>query len=161
MYRHSSPRRAPRALAVALALCIAPAPAVAQKVLTECSVKDVAKILASMGLEVKDSKDEGKQSYVRFELGGYRVALILYNENTDAQLYAGFADWKVTPEKVNEWNRDRRFSRAYRDDDGDAVLETDIDFTGGVTEDNLKAWVRLFRDQLIDYAKFVRSSSSS
>ena len=102
MYRHSSPLRAPRALAVALALCIAPAPAAAQKVLTECSVKEVAKILTSMGLEVKDSKDEGKQSYVRFELGGYRVALILYNENTDAQLYAGFADWKVTPEKVKQ-----------------------------------------------------------
>jgi hypothetical protein len=36
------------------------------------------------------------------------------------------------------------------------VLESDIDFTGGVTEANIKAWVKLFRSLAGEYSKFVQ-----
>ena len=82
--------------------------------------------------------------------------MFLLNQNTDAQLYIGFQQ-KISAERVNEWNQGHRFARAYRDKDGDAVLEADLDFTGGVTEANVKAWVKLYRDVLGEYVQFIRS----
>jgi hypothetical protein len=146
-----------RSLLVALALCTWPAVARAQDVLTEVSPKKMTKILTSMGLEVEEAKRKGdEQPPLKFELGGYRVLLFLAKDNTDAQLFIGFGGKEISTEKVNEWNTKHRFARAYRDKDGDAVLEADIDFTGGVTEANLKAWVKLFRDITGQYAKFVQ-----
>ena len=151
---HSSARRS---LLVAVALCVLPAAAGAQDVLTEASPKKITKILTSMGLEVEEAKGTGdsQQPILKFDLAGYQVLLILAKDHTDAQLFVGFGGRQVSTEKVNEWNTRHRFARAYRDKDGEPVLEADIDFTGGVTEANIKAWVRLFRDITGKYAKFV------
>lgn len=147
-----------RSLLLALALCMLPVAARAQDVLTEVSPKKMTKILTSMGLEVGEAKGakDGEQPPLKFDLGGYQVLLFLANKNTDAQLFIGFGEQQVSTEKTNEWNSRHRFARAYRDKDGDAVLESDIDFTGGVTEVNIKAWVKIFRNILGEYAKFVR-----
>lgn len=147
-----------RSLLVALAFCALPAAGRAQDVLTEVSPKKATKILTSMGLEVQEVKASGgdEQPPLKFELGGYKVLLFLAKDHSDAQLFVGFGGEQISTDKVNEWNSRHRFARAYRDKDGDAVLESDIDFTGGVTEANIKAWVKLFRDLMGQYAKFVR-----
>lgn len=139
----------------ALALCIGLARAGhAQKALTEVPPDRMADILTSMGLEIKAKEGTKEQPVLRIDLATYSAAVILANENTDAQLYAYFKA-KLKPEQANEWNKKHRFTRAYQDDDGDAVLESDIDFTGGVTEANIKAWVKLYRDQLAAFAAFL------
>jgi hypothetical protein len=151
--RHVQPRRF---LPVLLALCLAIVPAArAQEVLTEVSAKRMTKILTSMGFEVKEGERSGDDPTLKFQLAGYNVLLLFANKNTDAQLYIGFGDQQVSTDKVNEWNRKHRFARAYRDDDGNPVLESDIDFTGGVTEANIKAWVTLYRNLLNQYVKFL------
>ena len=150
-------RRVRSVLLAILAFCVVlPAAARAQAVRTEVSAKDMTRILTAMGLEVQ-ALDAGRaeRSAMKFELGGYPVVLVLANGNSDASLYAGFTDTKTKVNKVNEWNQQKRFSRAYIDKDGDPVLEADIDFTGGVTEANIKAWVKLYRDQLMEYARFL------
>ena len=44
------------------------------------------------------------------------------------QFYMGFSDAKQTSlEQLNEWNKTKRFARAYRDNDSDPVLEMDLD----------------------------------
>jgi hypothetical protein len=146
-------------LLVLVAFCIGlPAAAGAQDVLTEVSPKRMTKILTSMGLEVQETKtDEGKNAAIKFELGGYRVVLFLAKDHSDAQLFVGFTDRQISLEKMNEWNRDHRFIRGYRDKDGDSVLESDIDFTGGVTEANIKAWVKIFRGATDAYARFLQT----
>lgn len=138
-------------------LLATPAVAHAQEVLTEISPEAMAKLLTSMGLEVEPVKQEGDSANpaLNLELGGYRVVLFLANGNTDAQLFAGFSDAKVKKDKINEWNQRHRFGRAYIDKDGDPVLESDIDFTGGVTRANIKAWVKIYRDLLVEFAKSV------
>jgi hypothetical protein len=146
-----------RSLPVAVALCLLPVALQAQDVLTEASPKKITKILTSMGLEIQETKGKGEseQPILKFDLAGYQVLLILAKDHTDAQLYVGFGGRQVSAEKVNEWNARHRFARAYRDKDGEPVLESDIDFTGGVTEANIKAWVKLFRDLMGAYSKFV------
>jgi hypothetical protein len=155
--RPSAPSRArirPLALALALAALV-PAAARGQSVHEDISPLLMNRILTSMGFEAEQGGDEETPSF-KFELGGWKVVLFLANKNTDAQLYVGFLDTPLSFEKANDWNRRRRFARAYQDEDGDAVLEADLDFTGGVTEEAVKAWIRLFRDQANEFAKLVR-----
>jgi hypothetical protein len=146
-----------RSLLLALALCTLPAAVGAQEVVTEVSPQQMIKILTAMGLEVQEGKptEDNKQPPLKFDLAGYGVLLFFYNDNTDAQLFVGFRR-KVNVDRINEWNREHRFGRAYRDKDGQPVLESDIDFTGGVTEANIKAWVKIFRDLTGEYAKYLR-----
>jgi hypothetical protein len=156
--------RVHRLLLVLIAFCLmVPAAAWAQDVLTEVSPKRMNKILTSMGLEVVETKttSDGKTPVIKFELAGYRVVLFLAKDHSDAQLFVGFGGQQVTAEKMNDWNRGHRFTRAYRDSDGDPVLESDIDFTGGVTEENIKAWIKIFRNSTGQYSKFLHTTSVS
>ncbi len=64
---------------------------------------------------------------------------------------------KPTPEAINNWNRDKRFSKAYLDNAGDAILEMDVVLSGGVSPDNLGevfAYWRLTLDQFSAYIGF-------
>lgn len=145
-------------LVAALALCVAqPGLAGAQAVMTEVSPEQMSTILTAMGLEVSQASGapEGGPAPLLVELGGYRALVFLLNDNTDAQLYTVFPGRNAGTDLMNRWNRDYRFARAYRDDEGDPVLEADLDFVGGVTEETIKAWVRLFRDNVMDYAAHV------
>ncbi|MFA6220440.1 MAG: YbjN domain-containing protein [Erythrobacter sp.] len=58
---------------------------------------------------------------------------------TTLQYYMGFSDAKnTTLEQLNEWNKTKRFGRAYRDDADDPVLEMDVDLDfGGIPRANL------------------------
>jgi hypothetical protein len=153
-----------RLLLVLFALCMTiPAGAWAQDVLTEVSPKKMGKILTSMGLEIQETKktSDGKNPMIKFDLAGFGVVLFIAEDQTDAQLFVGFRGKQITPEKMNEWNRGHRFTRAYRDGDGDSVLESDIDFTGGVTDANIKAWIKIFRNAMGQYSKFLNSTSVS
>ena len=147
-------RRAARLLPLAHALCVVTTAAEAQKVHTEVSPVTMAKVLKSLDIEAELAGEDDTPMF-RFELGGLKMLLFLANKNTDAQLYVGFLDGEISDKKLNEWNRDHRFARAYRDTDDDAVLESDIDFTGGVTEDNIKAWIALFHSLAQEYAQVV------
>lgn len=82
--------------------------------------------------------------------GGYRV--VLFNKTDDIQLYAVFTDGaRASLKTINEWNRGRRFSRAYLDTDGDPVLEADLDFEGGVTEESVARFIALYVQSLQNF----------
>lgn len=73
------------------------------------------------------------------------------------QFYFGFNDRKdFALEKLNEWNRTKRFVRAYRDDENDPVLVMDVDTDkGGVPQavfnENLDVWL----NQMQLYRRYV------
>ena len=52
---------------------------------------------------------------------------------------------------LNEWNKKHRFSREDLDDADDPVLESDLDFDGGVTLESLKIFVMVFKSSVADY----------
>ena len=97
-------------------------------------------------------EEKGDGMYV-FKMSDYKVMLKNYGE--DIQLYAGFAGQKITLTRINEWNKTKRFSRAYLDDDGDAILEADLDFEGGVTGDTLIRFLRIFENSLEKFAEHI------
>ena len=97
------------------------------------------------------------------ETGGIRYVVYFYDCD-DSVLCKSIqfrAAWNApgaySMRDMNEWNRDRRFAKAYLDDDGDPTLEMDVNLDFGVTRDNLDDtidWWRVvltrFREEVID-----------
>ena len=137
--------------AVSLVMVSAARPVAAQEIMSSVSAKHMESILKSMDLEFEKRSDTSW----RVDLDGKKVLLIMGNDNTDAQLYIGFGDTQVNAKQMNQWNADHRFGRAYADDDGNPVLESDLDFAGGVTDDIIKAWIKLYAAQVKSYIKFL------
>jgi hypothetical protein len=137
--------------AFGLVMLAAAGPASAQSVMTSVSSKHMETILDDMGLKFEKKTDTSW----RVELDGKKVLLIMGNDNTDAQLYIGFGDVTVKPSQMNTWNSNHRFGRAYSDDDSNPVLESDLDFAGGVTDKTIEAWIKLFGAQIKSYVKFL------
>lgn len=60
-----------------------------------------------------------------------------------------------SPEKMNDWNRDNRWVRAYVDKVNDPWLEYDIDLTPGGTYELLNDEFAIWRDSLGRFRKFI------
>jgi hypothetical protein len=89
-----------------------------------------------------------------FTLSNTRV--ILFNKGTSLQLYAGFHA-KPSLIKVNEWNQMTRFSRAYLDQEGDAIIEFDLDLESGWTREGIQEFIRTFGLVVEAYRMFLSS----
>ncbi len=48
-------------------------------------------------------------------------------------------------EEINAWNRDKRFGKAYLDDDGDPALEMNVNLRYGVSRKNFDDTVDFWR----------------
>jgi Putative bacterial sensory transduction regulator len=55
----------------------------------------------------------------------------------DIQFATAWAGAEVSEEKINEWNKTKRYGKAYLDDEGDPHLEMDVNIHLGVSEENL------------------------
>lgn len=85
---------------------------------------------------------------------GYRVLVIVRGGNYSRILYRfALAGTSATLRDVNEWNRTKLFTRAYLDNDGDPVLEMDVDLDGGVTIARIKDSIRTYN---VSLAAFLR-----
>jgi hypothetical protein len=119
-------------------------------VVTQLSNAQAAAVLKRLGFEYKLA-DKDPSNFV-FTMEGYKIVLLNYPNSL--QLYAGFkSGGKVTLETINTWNREKRFSRAYIDSDKDAVIESDLDLEGGVTNESIDEFIRTFRTSLKDFIK--------
>jgi Putative bacterial sensory transduction regulator len=75
-------------------------------------------------------------------LSGRKYAINFYgctsNKDCTSMQFTWGIDLKnVSLDKVNAWNRSKRFVRAYIDSDGDLALDMDINLAYGVTRKNL------------------------
>lgn len=78
-------------------------------VINNASSKLIERLLDTLNIRYKEV---GSGAY-SFTVKGYKV--ILFNKGDDIQLYAAFSGKRVTLNRINEWNREKRFSRAYLD----------------------------------------------
>ncbi len=63
------------------------------------------------------------------------------------QFSTAFEGAEADMEKINAWNRDKRFSAAFLDEEGDVGLEYDVNLAYGVSRSNL--------DDTFDYWRLV------
>lgn len=95
-------------------------------------------------------KIEGIPYFVRFRNCSGRDTC------SDINIRVGFLV-KPPIEAINAWNRDKRFSKAYLDAEGDAILEMDVVLVGGVSQDNMSeifSYWRLALDQFTRHIGF-------
>jgi hypothetical protein len=88
----------------------------------------------------------------------YQVYFRNCTNNTDCEdlnFYLGFLDLKPSLEVINDWNYNKRFSRAYLDPDKDACVEMDLDLVKGVSPEYLDSQFGLWNLILTQFAEHV------
>jgi Putative bacterial sensory transduction regulator len=123
----------------------------------------IAQILQSQGLPAAIKTPDGESPYIESEHNKLKFLVLFMNCN-DAkrdcktiQFYMGYNDAKKTTlDKINAWNKDKRFARAYRDDEGDPVLEMDIDLDfGGIPRENVGEAVNTWKALMEAYQTHI------
>jgi len=135
------------------------APAQVPGVVTFLTLEEMEAILKEEGYRYERVK-EGEVVYFRLRMAGLRALLFLFDckegRCESLQLYATFSMEKPpTLERINRWNQEKRFSRAYLDQDGDSVLESELDLQGGVTRRAIALFLDLFEESLSQFAAWI------
>jgi len=93
---------------------------------------------------------EGRER-VHAEFLTFQVQFFFYDGGDSLQFHWAAAGTDATLEKVNKWNQEKRFSRAYLDEDGDPHLELDLDLEGGGTEDCVRRFIKISGASLMNF----------
>lgn len=150
---------------LALALVVAPLTASAQTAAPEgLSITAVTDWIASKGGAVGPVQRDDGSAWVMVQDGGLNWAVFFYGCQADVcgdlQLAASFSNTSITGDLVNEWNRDRRFLKAFYDpaeaagEDPRAVVQYDILLSDG-DADQLTEPVVVWLDLLREFAVHV------
>lgn len=83
-----------------------------------------------------------KPNVIALKMEGRSVGFFIAEGNGNIQAYAGFKSPKASLSRINTWNKSKRYSRAYMDDDGDPAIELDLDLAGGVTKERIADYIR-------------------
>lgn len=139
-------------------LLLAPADLAAQEVFKNLSPARAEKLMSGMNIEFK--KTEAKLPGIFFydmRRQDTSVRLYLYN-GKDIMLDAVFGGLPL--EKVNEWNVRAKFSRLclHKNMKGEFVtLESNLDITGGVTEETIQHFFRTFDEEIKAFKRVAGS----
>lgn len=137
-------------------------PAIAQSV-SATRPQSIMSVLSARGLPAELKQQSDGNPYIKSAYDDMPFLIALMNCNDQkadcktVQFYFGFNDRKgFALEKLNDWNRTKRFVRAYRDNENDPVLVMDVDTDkGGVPQavfnENLSVWL----DQMQQYRRHV------
>jgi hypothetical protein len=151
------------AFAVCTAALFTAAPAHAE-LINATNPATIKAIVESQGWPATIVAKAGDDPYIESNRNGLKF-LVLFMNCTDnkncktLQYYMGFSDAKdVSLDKINKWNKDKRFARAYKDDEGDPVLEMDVDLDfAGIPRENVgetfNTWASLmdsFREYIFE-----------
>lgn len=117
-------------------------------------------VLKDLGFGSELTTDSRGDPLIKFHVEGFRSLILFYKLEAgrarSVQFFAGFST-KPPAQQVNEWNRQKRFGRAYLDKDGDVCLEMDTDLEGGVRREHVAEAVRTWRALLVAFVNFLRT----
>jgi hypothetical protein len=105
------------------------------------------------------TRDSMGDPLIEGQLDGKDYRLYFYNcsENRDCRSLMFFAAWEaedLTDAAMADWNREKRFGKAYIDEDGRAAVEMNVNLHGGVTLANLGDTLGWWRRVLVEFSDF-------
>jgi hypothetical protein len=122
---------------------------------------EVAKWLQNAGYKAELSTDKGGDPLIKTAAQGVNFTVYFYDCTEKPrckaiQFSAGF-DLKVplTAAKINEWNRNNRYLKAYIDDEGDPHVEYDVNVNAGRTKAGLDDDFAVWTSMIDDFTKFI------
>ena len=112
-----------------------------------------AELLREAGFPGSEIDEDGD---IIVSMQGYRVLFLVgsYKGKTISARFA-LAGTSATIDTVNAFDKEKRFGRAFLDDDGDPVLESDLDLEGGVTEARVKDFFRTYNELMVHFLRAV------
>lgn len=119
-----------------------------QKRYTDNELIDILKNDGYRAVEVSEDR------VITIKVDGLTYALYVYDDD-DLQMYFGVTGYVLTPEHMNDWNRTKRLSRAYLDDDNDPILEADLLANAGFTEEQFLEWFKVFNYSAMEFRQFL------
>jgi hypothetical protein len=126
--------RSLRWLAVAVVAFVFAGPVSAQQMRERVTAEQLTALLRDKGMEGQVNENGN----VIVQTNGSKVVYLIKDQTVQA--YFGLRGTHATVTTVNEWNKSKRFGRAYIDAEGDPCVELDYDLEGGVSEDSIKVW---------------------
>ncbi len=150
-------------LACLMASAAAQAQTTPQEVILSVTPDEMAKILQDIGYRAEILKnDEGKRR-IRTRIASWTVTLNFYScEDKETNCKSiGLRSFFINETKktiafANDWNRTKRFSKVYIDNDNDINIEFDLLFRNGVTQANIRANLDVFEDQLKEFVEAIK-----
>jgi hypothetical protein len=125
----------------------------AQKSYTRITRDEMMSLVRDEGFGSVETRDD-KTFTTKME--GYKVAFFILSDGESVQAYFGRTGTGARLAGINEWNKTKRYSRAYLDDDGDPVLELDLDLAGGVTAERIKDYIRTVKLSVARFSSEVK-----
>lgn len=123
----------------------------------------IADVMSGAGYAAQLDTSGSGDPIIRSNVSGYNFIVYFYDCTNNAacktiQFSAAFDPGERAPsfEKINNWNKSRRFGRAFVDSQGDPTVQMDIDLEdGGMSSalfvDNLEYW----QLTVSEYARFI------
>ncbi|WP_181161443.1 YbjN domain-containing protein [Maribrevibacterium harenarium] len=111
----------------------------------------LVQLLEEDGYTSVSMADDG---YIRVRVDGDTMYL-LNLEDGDLQAYYVVSGVGISYADINEWNKTRRLSRAYLDDDRDPTLEADLLSNGGLTEAKVTEFFHIFTGSVDQFKDFL------
>jgi hypothetical protein len=145
-----------------VAVAAAGTPAVAQT-LTKLTVEDVGAAVQAAGHTYQTSTAEDGTPIIEIDTSGSKaqqleVAFFECDQKgacEDVMVWSWYSVPGLTVDKINSWNQNGRWTRAYIDSDKDPRLEMDINATGGIGTDALAILVNTFFNQDGEFSKHL------
>jgi len=158
-------------LLVLLAACaptVSQTPTVAQgqtpvqvpQVVTSLTAGEMGAILRAAGYRYERLEETGELVVFALSMRNLPVLLILDDCKGGRceilQLAAPFGMRnRPTLERINAWNQEKRFSRAYLDKNGNPVLVSDLSLKDGVTLETVVSFLKIFEISSSAFATWI------
>ncbi|NSY39696.1 YbjN domain-containing protein [Leisingera sp. ANG59] len=145
----------------AAAVLMSPAAAMAENVVAKTG-DSVANFFKDEGAKVEVTTDSVGDPNLKVEYYGNDFSVYYYgcsdNTNCEAiQFFSGYqTDGSVRLSKINEWNTNNRFARAYVSEEGSARIEMDVLLgNDGMAPDDFADAVGLWNRAMQDFEEFI------
>ena len=136
-------------------------PAFGQNILAD-DPASMTEVLQSFGYRADLGKDSGGDPKIASSSGGADFSIFFYGctngKNCDAISFQSAFDLDPgsNADLMNEWNRKKRYTKAYLDDEQDPVIDMDIYLgDGGISIDNFRNWLDTWERAVGDFKSHI------
>lgn len=145
------------ALLIVAVVVMFPMNALANELARGYSDNELMQILTSDGYTAVSQIEDGM---IRIKIDGR--SYILFNKpDGDLQLYYAITGVDISYVDVNEWNKTKRLSKAYLDNDNDPVLEADLLANGGISHKHVTEFFDIFLLSVSSFREFIIENDAS